>query len=108
MDILGHEQITNALAGCMRIGEYVRVVPDELEFNDYRGADKSMRRYDRVRYLDIITHALPSLVLNSLSECDLLADDPEKESAGKPRLQLVGIMNNGAVNILTFDDLSTP
>ena len=82
----------------------LNIEPSESDFTEYDGADRSMARFDRVTYMDVITHALPHLVLQSLRDEGLL--EVERRATRGPGLRLLSINRDGGASILTFEDLA--
>lgn len=114
MDLKGRRKISEALAGdAMRYGAdrshsfQAQVEPMESDFNAYDGEDRSMARFDRVRYLDIVAHAMPHLILESLRNANLLEiEGTASKGVKSPELRLLDISHNGNAHFLHFEDLA--
>lgn len=106
MDLAGRGSIVSALETGLRLpnGEtsFFRVRPEELDFEV--DASPGEGPVENVKYLDIVSHADPAKVLESLRKARLLKKDGPSEGMPTIELRLLGITREGPVNTLTFED----
>lgn len=111
MDLEGRRKVVEALATGLKLGEgeiSAMVEPSEQKFATRSDGDENAAGLDRVRYIDIITRAMPSLVLESLFRDGLLHVEGVDTQVGRElELKLLSTSGDrGSTYTLSFEDLA--
>lgn len=109
MDIKGRAKINDALKDELKFGDADRFVffnihPEAWELRG--GEEASEDAPENTRYIDVVTHANPSRVLECLRRANILERTGASQGFIYPELRLLGISANDRVSILTFEDIA--